>query len=445
MPNNRSSVIAFLSGLGSEFTNTNPTGKNAGWTNTNPTGHNADWTHTNPPGSPHSASQTHTDPIGSDASTTHTNPPGSPKPRLGFDPRALQSWEGLDAPWSYSNEQTLMMQALRKSRAKITRLADSRASAAANPKSQPLWRWAPEFRSEAVSGELHSRVQVHGRSVWLVAAASAKDTDQTTDLKAQRLIDIPTKQDLQAAQPKPPAKLGYKLDEQIDSVMRAAVEREDRLPEILVQTQGLWPFFESITGVRLDRAPAFFDLLIAVERWTLRVLMQLKHHIAAARPVEVSSLIMPIIDTPGHGSLPSGHATQAAFNAELLGLLLYHDAQGNPLAAPHERMQLLDRFARRVAFNRVAAGVHFPVDSQVGYWLGRQLALAVAALAEPKNKAHALKHVAVSALLQGDCKLPELTADSRPPMPKGKDIIAPEPCPALAMLWAQARRELNEA
>ena len=303
MSDNRTSIIAFLSGLGSEFTNTNPPGSS----NTN----------TNPPGSAH----THTNPGGNDAGTTHTNPTGtaSPnKPAFAFDPRALQSWEGLDAPWTYSSEATLTMQALRKSRSKISRLSDPKA-VAPNPRTQALWRWAPEFRSEAVSGELHSRLQVHGSTVWLVEPPLPKA--KAPNMKAHRLIDVPTLADLKAWAPKPGAKpgQGYALDEQIDGVMRAAIEREDRLPEILVQCRGLWPFFESITGVQLARAPAFFDLLIAVERWMLRVLMQLKHDIAAPRPVQVSSLVMPLIDTPGHGSLPSGHATQAAFNDELLG------------------------------------------------------------------------------------------------------------------------------
>jgi membrane-associated phospholipid phosphatase len=440
MSNARSSIIAFLSGLGSEFTHTNPPGSGRG------AGH----THTNPPGSGRGAGHTHTDPVGKDAATTHTNPPGGPgksKPDFPFDPRALQSWEGLDAPWTYSSEETLMMQALRKSRAKITRLGDSRALSPVNPQAQPLWKWAPEFRAEAVSGELHSRLQVHGRSVWLVEPPAAASGSANATLRAQRLIDVPDLADLEAAEPAPGQRRdqGYTADEQIDRVMRAAVEREDRLPEILIQARGLWPFFQSITGVQLERVPAFFDLLIALESWTLRALMQIKHHIAAPRPVERSSLVMPLIDTPGHGSLPSGHATQAAFNAELLSLLMYHDAEGRPLAAPQNRTDLLDRFARRAAFNREVAGVHFPVDSLAGYWLGRQLALAVAALAEPTNPAHALRRLTVGRILQGNCRLEEVTAGTRPPMPAGTKIRLPEQARALAALWARARLELNQA
>ncbi len=430
MSNNRTSIIAFLSGLGSDFTNTNPPGSSS--------------TNTNPPGS----SSTNTNPSGKDASSTHTDPPGSPahpKPAFPFDPRALQSWEGLDAPWTYSSEETLLMQALRKSRSKISRLSDPKA-VAPNPKKQALWRWAPAFRSEAVSGELHSRLQVHGPTVWLVEPPLANAS--STSLPAQRLIGVPTLAYLKTQAPLAYARpgTGYLLDEQIDSVMRAAIEREDRMPEILVQTRGLWPFFESITGVRLDRAPAFFDLLIAVEGWTLRALMQLKHHIAAPRPVQVSSLVMPLINTPGHGSLPSGHATQAAFNAEMLGLLLYFDDKGQAMQAKPDRIEWLDRFARRVAFNRVVAGVHFPVDSLVGYWLGRQLALAVAALAEPNNPRHVLHEFDNAELANEDFKLQEVLAQGRPPMPATQPALTPpSQASALAVLWARARAELSGA
>lgn len=429
MSNNRTSIIAFLSGLGSEFTNTNPPGSSS--------------TNTNPPG----ASKTNTNPGGKSAATTHTDPPASPeppKPPFPFDPRALQSWEGLDAPWTYTSEETLMMQALRKSRSKISRLSDPKAIAP-SPTREPLWRWAPEFRSEAVSGELHSRLQVHGRTVWLVEPPP-KGAQQLADLEADRLIDVPTLAELTAAAPKPGASpgKGYLLDEQIDSVMRAAIEREDRLPEILIQRRGLWPFFESITGIQLDRAPAFFDLLIAVESWMLRVLMQIKHEIAAPRPVQVSSLVMPLIDTPGHGALPSGHAAQAAFNAEMLGLLLYFDDAGQALSAKSDRIELLDRFARRVAFNRLVAGVHFPVDNLVGYWLGRQLALAVAALAEPRNGMHKLYPVNIVELAQEDFRLKEVLAAGRPAMPTtGPALKRPSQATALATLWARARAELS--
>jgi hypothetical protein len=227
------------------------------------------------------------------------------------------------------------------------------------------------------------------------------------------------------------------MQEQLDAVLRAAVEREDRLPEILSQASDFWPFFESVTGVQLAQAPAFAELLRAAQDWVLGLLMLLKHNVAAYRPVQRSSLVMPLIATPGHGSLPSGHATVAAFNAELLRLLMYRDG-------PDARVQALDRLARRIAFNRVVAGVHFPVDSQAGYALGRQLARTLSALAG--NAADSPGELTSDDVLRDRFRLDELApgelAAYAVKAPAGRQLPAPTPAAALVILWQQAQTEL---
>lgn len=428
MPSQRSSIIAFLSGLGAENTSTNPIGNTStnpiGNTSTNPIGN----TSTNPGGN------TSTNPGGN----TSSNPPNDPQRAavsLAFDARALQSWEGLDAPWVYSSDDTLMMQALRKSRAKITRLSDPAFVKPLNPRANALFRWAPMFRSEAVAFELGSRITVFDKSVWLIGPPEGA----APACPAQRLFGVPDEADLTAHK-------SYDLGEQIDSVLRSAIEREDRLPEILAQARGLWPFFGSVTGLGLEQSAAFYDLLIALERWMLGLLMLLKHRVAATRPVVASSLVMPLIETPGHGSMPSGHAAQAAFNAELLSLLLYHDEHGVLQPKYHGRVQLLDRLARRIAFNRVVAGVHFPVDNLVGYWLGRQLARVVGALAG-QAPPEPLRELLVADVLKGDkkdSKLAEVLPGDRPPMPtKGRRLKTGDDAEALGELWSRARAELD--
>jgi hypothetical protein len=74
-----------------------------------------------------------------------------------------------------------------------------------------------------------------------------------------------------------------------------------------------------------------------------------------------------MITTPGHGTFPMGHATQAYAVAYLLRKLLKLDH--------HKTRHLgiidqLERQAARIATNRVIAGVHFPVDSMAGRMLG---------------------------------------------------------------------------
>ena len=81
-----------------------------------------------------------------------------------------------------------------------------------------------------------------------------------------------------------------------------------------------------------------------------------------------------MIETPGHGSWPSGHATEAFAVAVLLEALMNAaPGAGSPPngSLNHEQLQ---RLAARIATNRVVAGVHYPVDSACGRLLGTALA-----------------------------------------------------------------------
>ena len=80
-----------------------------------------------------------------------------------------------------------------------------------------------------------------------------------------------------------------------------------------------------------------------------------------------------MILTPTHGSLPSGHATEAFLVARLLWKLLR--ASKTPQYQEHGVWgEMLMRQAARIAVNRTVAGVHFPVDSVAGAILGLTLA-----------------------------------------------------------------------
>jgi hypothetical protein len=93
--------------------------------------------------------------------------------------------------------------------------------------------------------------------------------------------------------------------------------------------------------------------------------MRFKHALACARPADYSPNVQPIVPTPLHGSLPSGHATEAFMVAHLLEQLL---PQGGKCR------DQLQRLATRTSINRTVAGVHFPVDSLAGQLLGQTLA-----------------------------------------------------------------------
>ncbi|MFX4221887.1 MAG: phosphatase PAP2 family protein [Thalassobaculum sp.] len=116
--------------------------------------------------------------------------------------------------------------------------------------------------------------------------------------------------------------------------------------------------------------------------------MRLKHSMACRRPVELSPQINPMIPTPGHGALPSGHATEAFMVAHILAELskdleaaVYDQENGAANATSGAssrpkriwRHQLM-RQAARISTNRVIAGVHFPVDGVAGQVLGTAIA-----------------------------------------------------------------------
>ncbi len=77
-----------------------------------------------------------------------------------------------------------------------------------------------------------------------------------------------------------------------------------------------------------------------------------------------------MILTPGHGSLPSGHATEAFTVAYVLWKLV---SPTEPQPKSVDWAEQLMRQAARVAINRTVAGVHFPVDSAAGQLLGLTL------------------------------------------------------------------------
>jgi membrane-associated phospholipid phosphatase len=147
--------------------------------------------------------------------------------------------------------------------------------------------------------------------------------------------------------------------------------RPDRQSEILAQMGGGLSFLSSVAYLHPDRTPYTLELLAAVLRLAIVVHLRLKQGLACRRPIEFSAQIQPMILTPAHGTLPSGHATEAFAAAIVLWNLLR--ASGRAVyAEPQWRIQLL-RLAARIAINRTVAGVHFPADSAAGAVLGLTL------------------------------------------------------------------------
>jgi PAP2 superfamily len=276
-------------------------------------------------------------------------PPPKSAPVRGRQPDTVE--EAIDPDWTFSAPEALMARALWRTRTKINPDAFARVpTLPSGVPAAPLDRWGSEHRVLTVASDLAWR--------WFVAG----DTLHRVERRSRGMVGHKVLQLHKLPKDRYPR--------QVDKVLRAAVEREERLPEILVQVYDFWSFYNAITGFDPARAPRCAELFDIAWTWAQGPVMALKHGLAgdgsesdpSLRPHQRNTLVQPVIETPSHGSYPSGHASMAFFTSELLFALL-----AKPDLA-------LDRLARRITFNRTVAGLHFPVDNAAGAALGRQMA-----------------------------------------------------------------------
>jgi len=168
----------------------------------------------------------------------------------------------------------------------------------------------------------------------------------------------------------------YLLKNQLAHVYNAADLRRDRLAEIISQIKGIDIFLGAQSPFHPERHRFTVELLAAFFRAIVSVEMRIKHALAVPRPMEFSSQITPMIQTPGHGSFPAGHATESFMLATILSALMQ---------AGDKRYDRWDeqfaRLAARISVNRVIAGVHFPIDLAAGLVLGLTVGRYFVALA----------------------------------------------------------------
>ncbi|TCD15263.1 phosphatase PAP2 family protein [Oricola cellulosilytica] len=154
-------------------------------------------------------------------------------------------------------------------------------------------------------------------------------------------------------------------DFQLSCVKKAADLRSDRLPEIIIQQTDFLSFFGALATLEEDRTEHALGMLRAVLRMARHIAMQFKHVLDVARPASLAFQVQPVIQTPGHGSWPSGHATEAFAVATVFDALTH---KGKAPERTESSPAL--RLAARIADNRTVAGVHFPTDSYAGALLG---------------------------------------------------------------------------
>ena len=72
-----------------------------------------------------------------------------------------------------------------------------------------------------------------------------------------------------------------------------------------------YAFWASVVPLYPLRHPRTLELIQLAIRLAKYVEMCFKHTLSVRRAHEYSPQIQPIIQTPGHGAFPSGHATEA--------------------------------------------------------------------------------------------------------------------------------------
>ncbi len=118
----------------------------------------------------------------------------------------------------------------------------------------------------------------------------------------------------------------------------------------------------------LWRRPWLFVLVLGAAAIADAVSYGLREWIGRERPPLVYPEPEPLVSVPGSGSFPSGHATIAFACATVI-------AWASPkLAVPAFLL------AAAIAFSRVYAGVHWPLDALGGAILGVLLATALLTL-----------------------------------------------------------------
>lgn len=170
------------------------------------------------------------------------------------------------------------------------------------------------------------------------------------------------------------------LAKQVPIVRAYADQRGDRTGEVLSQLSYFTDFYLNSLGIPAGRAPHFIELILLTQLLSGMCSMPAKHMLACRRPDEVDSRIMPLIPSPSHGSLPSGHGTQAVAIATVVNALLADAVQGQADLANRQKLVLAQ--SHRIAVNRTVAGVHYPMDNWAGAVIGRGVGEIIIAMSK---------------------------------------------------------------
>ncbi|EAU43827.1 hypothetical protein R2601_07836 [Salipiger bermudensis HTCC2601] len=234
------------------------------------------------------------------------------------------------------------------------------------------------------------------------------------------------------------------LEEKQLGFLRAAADlRYDRLSEIRVETSNIQSFFASVSYMSSAATKWQLALTQAVFRLCTHVEMPVKLGFDVPRPITLAYQVQPIIQTPGHGAWPSGHATESFAAATLLSRLCHDHSKPLDPTELLAKQTPFYRQAERIAINRTVAGVHYPTDSMAGAVLGVTMAEALVNLLDERDETTARCFNGRD--YEGDFNLAlmsEQIADKKGAITETKVKIDPSVVPDwLRTMWGKALKE----
>ena len=234
-------------------------------------------------------------------------------------------------------------------------------------------RWSPDVRSriyafELVGGLYFDDTVADVADLWSLSSAlgAAAAGVRSGSFKLIARLERP-KYDYKQTGAIPATAPGDTLENEFKDTMKMAALRNDRMAEILTQVTVPYPFFAMVLNLQPGRHRFTFEMMAAAFNFASAVGQRFKHRFRVVRPADRSSLIQPVLLTPGHSSYPAGHAAQCHLVKVILAQLL------DTLATLEIKSQL-EALANRISENRVVAGLHFNVDNAQGKVLGEKLA-----------------------------------------------------------------------
>jgi hypothetical protein len=148
----------------------------------------------------------------------------------------------------------------------------------------------------------------------------------------------------------------------IDRLIGLAVtERPEALGEIIQQDQNLQLSWMQLLMMDASTHPCTFLLMKLAARVGETLMMHFKRKFNRPRPSQVCPTLFPPVAVPNHGSYPAGHALIGQLTSLCLAPLV-------PSRGP-----ALFELARRAAFNREIAGLHYQSDCDAGVALANQI------------------------------------------------------------------------